>query len=147
MLVLRTLSKSFSLAGLRVGLAVGHPELLAGLRTVKDSYNLNRLTQAAAVAALADMATMRANVARIRADPRRAHGGLERPGLRRPAVTRELRAGPPARSRPGPVAAALAERGVLVRHFTRPGLRDALRITVGTDAECDVLLRALVAVV
>ncbi|TMA30722.1 MAG: aminotransferase class I/II-fold pyridoxal phosphate-dependent enzyme, partial [Deltaproteobacteria bacterium] len=41
-LVLRTLSKSFSLAGLRIGLAFGHPELLAGLRTVKDSYNLSR---------------------------------------------------------------------------------------------------------
>jgi histidinol-phosphate aminotransferase len=63
--VLRTLSKSYSLAGLRVGLAFGAPALLAGLRTVKDSYNLNRLSQAAATAALADQATVRENVTRV----------------------------------------------------------------------------------
>src|SRR4029450_2007871 len=62
--VVGTLSKSFSLAGLRVGLAFGPPALLAGLRTVKDSYNLNRLSQAAATAALADQATVRENVGR-----------------------------------------------------------------------------------
>src|SRR5207244_6782835 len=64
--VLRTLSKSFSLAGLRVGLAFGHPALLRGLGTVKDSYNLNRLSQVAGEAALGDLAAMEANVARIK---------------------------------------------------------------------------------
>jgi len=59
--VLRTFSKSFSLAGLRVGLAFGHPDLLAGLRTVKDSYNLDRLALVAAEAALDDLDHMRAN--------------------------------------------------------------------------------------
>ena len=90
---------------------------------------------------------MRANVARIRATRDAPDGGLERLGYdvlpsqanfvlaRRRGVDQ------------APVAAALAERGILVRHFALPGLEDALRITVGTDAESDVLLRALVAVV
>ena len=67
--MLRTFSKSFSLAGLRVGSPSAIPELLAGLRTVKDSYNLNRLTQVAAEAALADVA---AHARQRRAHPRHA---------------------------------------------------------------------------
>ena len=145
-LVLRTLSKSFSLAGLRCGLAFGHPELLAGLHTVRDSYNVNRLTQVAAAAALADVATMRANVARIRATRTRLAAGLERLGYDVPPSHANFVLARRRGVDQGPIAAALAERGVLVRHFALPGLGDALRVTVGTDAECDVLLRALVAV-
>jgi histidinol-phosphate aminotransferase len=142
-LVLRTMSKSYSLAGLRVGLAFGHPELLAGLRTVKDSYNLNRISQAGAVAALEDVGGMRANVARVRATRARLTAGLERLGFavlpsqanfvlaRRQGVDQ------------GPVAAALAARDILVRHFAVPELADALRITVGTDDEVEMLLAAL----
>ena len=75
-LVLRTLSKSFSLAGLRCGLAFGHPELLAGLHTVRDSYNVNRLTQVGGRRGAGGRApTMRANVARIRATRDAACGG------------------------------------------------------------------------
>jgi len=143
--VLRTLSKSFSLAGLRVGLAFGHPELLAGLRTVKDSYNVGRLPQVAALAALGDLPAMRANVARIRATRERLTAGLQRLGFdvlpseanfvlaRRPGVDQT------------PTARALAARDILVRHFAVPGLRDALRVTVGTDEEIDALLEALAA--
>jgi len=141
--VLRTLSKSFSLAGLRVGFVVAQPDLLAGLRTVKDSYNLNRLSQVAAEAALADLPTMQANVARIRATRATLTAGLERLGYavlpseanfvlaRRVGVDQ------------APVARALAERDILVRHFPVPELADALRITVGTDSEIAALLDAL----
>jgi histidinol-phosphate aminotransferase len=107
---------------------------------VKDSYNLNRLTQLAAEVALADLAYMRANVTRIRATRARLAAALEELGYRVP----ESQANFVLARRPGvdqaPVAAALAERGVLVRHFPIPRLRDALRITVGTDEETDVLL-------
>lgn len=142
-LVLRTFSKSFSLAGLRVGLVFGHPELLAGLHTVKDSYNLNRVSQAAATAALEDVAHMAANVGRIRATRERLTTALVARGFvvppssanfvlaRRPGVDQ------------GPVLHRLAERGVLVRHFAVPGLSDALRVTVGTDDEVDAFLAAL----
>jgi len=146
-LVLRTFSKSFSLAGLRCGLAFGDPALLAGLHTVKDSYNVNRLTQAAATAALADAPTMRANVARIRATRTRLTAALERLGYGVPPSQANFVLACRRGVDQAPVAAALAQRGVLVRHFATPRLRDALRITVGTDDECDVLLRALAALV
>ncbi len=142
-IVLRTLSKSFSLAGLRCGLAFAHPDLLAGLRTVKDSYNLNRLTQVAAEAALGDVAHMRANATRIRTTRARLTAGLTALGF----VVPPSQANFVLARRPGvdqaPVASALAARGVLVRHFAQPRLHDALRITIGSDEEIDVLLRDL----
>jgi histidinol-phosphate aminotransferase len=141
--VLRTFSKSFSLAGLRVGLAVGHPDLLAGLRTVKDSYNLDRLALAAAEAALEDVDHMRANVARVRATRARltaALGALDFAVV--PSEANFVLARRHGRDL-APLAHALAERDVLVRHFSTPELRDALRITVGTDEEIDTLLAAL----
>jgi histidinol-phosphate aminotransferase len=141
--VLRTLSKSFSLAGLRIGLAFGHPELLAGLRTVKDSYNVNRLTLAAAEAALAAADDMRANVARVRATRMRLAHALGDLGYAVPASHANFVLARRPGIDQGPVARALAYAGILVRHFPTPRLADALRITVGTDAEIDALLDAL----
>jgi len=141
--VMRTFSKSFSLAGMRAGLAFGHPELLTGLRAVKDSYNLNLLTQAAATAALEDVDAMRANVARIRATRARLTAALERRGYTVPPSHANFVLARRTGVDQAPVAAALAARGVLVRHFATPELQDALRITVGTDEEIDVLLAAL----
>jgi len=144
--VLRTLSKSYSLAGLRVGLAFAVPALLQGLRTVKDSYNLNRLSQVAATAALADQSTVRANVARVIATRRRLTDALRAMGYAVP----DSHANFVLARRPGvdqaPMAAALAERDVLVRHFRSHGLGDALRITVGTDEEIDALIAAMAAI-
>ena len=142
-LVLRTLSKSFSLAGLRVGLAFGHPDLLAGLRAVKDSYNLSRLSQAAGEAALGDLPWMEANLDRIKPTRARLAAELERLGFRVPASEANFVLARQPGVDLGPVARALAARDILVRHFAVPGLEDALRITVGTDAEVDALLAAL----
>jgi histidinol-phosphate aminotransferase len=141
--VLRTFSKSFSLAGLRVGLAFGHPDLLVGLRTVKDSYNLNRLSQVAAEAALDDLPWMEANVARVRATRRTLTTGLEQLGYR--VLPSEANFVLARRSGvdQGPIAGQLAGRDILVRHFAVPGLTDALRITVGNDDEVVTLLEAL----
>jgi histidinol-phosphate aminotransferase len=141
--VLRTFSKSFSLAGLRIGLLFGHPALLTGLRTVKDAYNLNRLSQVAGLAALEDLPAMEANVARVRTTRGRLAAELSRLEFRvLPSEANFVLA-----RRPGadlaPLAAALAARDIFVRHFAQPGLHDALRITVGTDAEIDALLAAL----
>jgi histidinol-phosphate aminotransferase len=145
LVVLRTFSKSFSLAGLRIGLAFGPPDLLAGLRVVKDSYNLNRLSQVAACAALEDLATMQANVARIRSTRAALGRGLERLGFTvLPSEANFVLARRPGRDL-GPLAAALAERAILVRHFPTPDLADALRITVGTDEEVQALLAVLAA--
>lgn len=141
--VLRTLSKSYSLAGLRVGLAFATPELLQGLRTVKDSYNLNRLSQAAATAALADQDTVRANVARVARTRARLTAALRALGYDVPPSHANFVLARRAGVDQTPVAAALAARDVLVRHFTSHGIGDALRITIGTDEEVDELLAAL----
>jgi len=144
--VLRSFSKSFSLAGLRLGLAFGHPDLMRGLRTVKDSYNVNRVTQVAGIAALSDLAWMQDNVRRIR----RTREALSRrlAGLGYcvlPSATNFVLARRPGVDQ-GPVQAALARQGIFVRHFATPDLQDALRITVGTDDEIEALLAALAAV-
>ncbi len=142
-LVLRTFSKSFSLAGMRVGLAFAHPELLAGLHTVKDSYNLNRASQAAATAALEDLPHMQANVARIRATRARLTDALVARGFVVPASSANFVLARRPGVDQGPVVRRLAERGILVRHYAVPGLADAMRVTVGTDEETDAFLVAL----
>jgi histidinol-phosphate aminotransferase len=145
--VLRTLSKSYSLAGLRVGLALGDPALLRGLRTVKDSYNLNRLSQAAATAALRDQTTVRAAVARVCRTRARLVDALRGVGYEVPDSHANFVLARRPGADQGPVARALASNDVLVRHFPTPGLSDALRVTVGTDDEIDRLLDVLRATV
>ena len=144
--VLRTLSKSFSLAGLRVGLAFAHPDLIDGLRTVKDSYNVNRLTQLGAEAALGDLPVMERNVERIRATRTVLIAELEQLGFTVPPSEANFVLARRAGRSMAPVARALAARGILVRHFAVNGLDDALRITVGTDEEIAAFLAALRAV-
>ena len=141
--ILRSFSKSFSLAGLRLGLAFGHPELLGELLKVKDSYNVNRLSIVAAVAALEDYAWMRQTVDKIRATRARLTTALRELGYcvhasqanfvlaRKKGVLQES------------IYLGLKERGILVRYFSSPDLADCLRITVGTDEEIDRLLAAM----
>lgn len=144
--VLRTFSKAFSLAGMRIGLAFAAPDVIAELAKVKDSYNLDRLGIVAGVAALEDMEWMRANVQRIRTTRQRLCEALRTLGFQVP----ESEANFVLARRPGcdqnEIYQALKERGILVRYFPTPELYDALRITVGTDDEVDALLRALGAV-
>jgi len=142
-LALRTFSKSYSLAGLRVGYAVGPPELIAALFKIKDSYNVDALAQRLALAAFGDAAHMRANVARIRATRQRLAAELERRGFRVwPSQTNFLWVRPPERPA-AELFAALRRQRILVRHFPGPRTGEFLRITVGTDAETDKLLAAL----
>ena len=142
-LVLRTFSKSFSLAGLRVGLAFGSPGFMTELAKVKDSYNLNRISMAAATAALDDLEAMNTNVARIRATRERLIAALRELGFAvLPSETNFVLARRPGRDLSS-LYEALKERRILVRYFAIDSLRDAVRITVGTDAEIDALLAAL----
>jgi histidinol-phosphate aminotransferase len=142
-IVLRTLSKSYSLAGARIGLAVGDPELIAGMVKVKDSYNVDALCDRLGAAALEDQEHFRAGVDKIKAERARLTGLLAGLGFR----VLPSRANFVLARRPAPDAKALylglKERGVLVRFFDRPGLRDALRITVGLPEETDALIAAL----
>ena len=142
-LVLRTFSKSFSLAGMRIGLAFGHPALIAELAKVKDSYNVSRVAIAAGVAALDAYAWMERNVARIVATRARLSEGLRALGYEvLPSAANFVLARRRGEDQ-APIQAALRARAVLVRHFATLRLADALRISVGTDDEIERLLDEL----
>jgi histidinol-phosphate aminotransferase len=142
-LVLRTFSKSFSLCGMRVGLAFGHPDVMSQLAKVKDSYNVGRLGLVAAAAALDDYAYMQENAARVRTTRAFLSAGLQRAGFEvLPSETNFVLARRRGENL-GPLQQRLKENGVLVRYFETPALRDALRITVGTPEEVQTLLDAL----
>ncbi len=143
LVVLRTFSKSFSLAGMRIGLMFGHRDLLAEISKVKDSYNVGRLALVAGVAALEDYAWMERNVACIVATRDRLQSALAKRGYDvLPSTANFVLARRPGEDQ-APVQQRLRDSGVLVRHFPTPRLADALRITVGTDPEIDQLLAAL----
>jgi len=142
-LVMRTLSKSFSLAGLRLGYAVGPAPLIGALQKIKDSYNLDMLTQAVALAALSDLDSMRANVRRIQATRERLRAALTTAGWRvLPSETNFLFARPPDGNAQA-VFDRLRAKKIFVRYFPGPRTGEFLRITVGMDAEVDVLLKAV----
>ncbi|MBI4519107.1 MAG: histidinol-phosphate transaminase [Deltaproteobacteria bacterium] len=141
--VLRTFSKSFSLAGMRIGLAFADEGIIAELNKVKDSYNLSRLSLVAATAALTDYAWMQDNVARIRQTRARLLAGLRALGLEvLPSEANFVLARSRGRDM-GTLQRRLKDGGILVRHFDTPELRDAVRITVGTDAEVETLLETM----
>ena len=150
LLVVHTLSKSRSLAGLRVGAAFGQPPLIDALTRVKDSFNsypLDRLAQAGARAAMQDAAYFdetRHAVMRSRDGLTQA---LERLGFEvLPSQANFLFARHPERDG-AQLAAQLRERAVLVRHFARPErIASYLRISIGTPAQCAALVQALTAI-
>lgn len=143
-IVMRTFSKSFSLAGLRLGLAVANPAIIGEFLKTKDSYNLNAVTQAVGLAALNDYDYMRRNAARVVATRNRTSEALRNLGFKVTAsqsnfVLARWNGTPDART----LFERLKERKIFVRYFDAPRLRDALRITIGTEAEMDALLKAL----
>jgi histidinol-phosphate aminotransferase len=141
--VLRTFSKSFSLAGLRIGLAFGHPDLINELLKVKDSYNVNRLSIVAAVAALEDYDWMRQNVEKIRATRGRLIAELRNLGYSvYDSQTNFVLARQAGVNQEG-IYRGVKDRGILIRYFSTPELSDCLRITVGTDEQIDQLLAVL----
>src|SRR5690349_17221096 len=136
LLVVQTMSKSRALAGLRVGYALGHAGLIEGLRRVKDSFNsypLGRMAQAGAAASVLDDAYFRASCARVVAGREAMTRELVDLGfVVLPSSANFVFARHPARGGTE-LAAALRDRGVLVRHFNKPRTADYLRITVGTE--------------
>jgi histidinol-phosphate aminotransferase len=143
LIVLRTFSKSFSLAGMRIGLAFASEAMISGLMKVKDSYNLNRLSMAAAAAALQDKNWMIRNVRRIQRSRRELAAGLERIGFYvYPSHANFVMA----RKKNQNVKAlheTLRSKRILVRYFDVAGLQDCLRITVGTPREIQLLLKEM----
>ena len=141
-LVARTFSKAYSLCFQRVGYLVGHPDLIAALHKIRDSYNVNGLGQVAALATLDDLAYYRANFRKIIAIREQLTRQLEALGFRvYPSQTNFILAQPPKFSAQEWMQ-KLRDRKVLVRWFNAPGVRDYLRITIGTPAEAASLVAA-----
>ena len=143
LVILRTFSKSFSLASMRVGFALAHEKHIADLMKTKDSYNVNLLSQLAAEAAIDDIEYMRANVRKIVRTRTRLSESLRRMGFTvYPSESNFVLAKYPngsARS----LYDELKQRKILVRYFPIRRLENCLRITVGTDEEIDRLLKEL----
>ncbi len=147
LLVIRTLSKSHALAGLRVGYAIGQPHLVEALGRVKDSFNsypLDRFAQAGALASIEDHAYFESICGKVVATRTRLVAAMRAVGFEvLPSAANFVFARHPAHGGAA-LAAALRERGIIVRHFRDPArIAPFLRITVGTDAQCDVLIGAL----
>ena len=147
LLVVQTMSKSRSLAGLRVGYAVGDAGLIEGLTRIKDSFNsypLDRLAQAGAIAALEDeeyFQLRRCMVMKERDRLTEELSKLEFDVL--PSAANFVFARHPTRDGSA-LAAALRARGVLVRHFNKPRIADYLRITVGRSSDTDRVVAAMI---
>ena len=142
-IVMRTLSKSFSLAGMRFGYCVGPEPLIAALYKIKDSYNMDALAQAVGAAALEDLPHMRANVAKILATRARLARALHGRNWRvLPSATNFLFARPPL-GEAADLFAALRDHHIYLRHFPGPRTGEWLRITIGSDTEIDRLLAAI----
>jgi histidinol-phosphate aminotransferase len=144
LLVLRTFSKGYSLAGLRLGYLVGSESLIEPLLTkTRDSYNIDHISQLLGAAALSDRPYAEETWARVRADRRTLREGLVAHGFHVGASqTNFLLAEVPLSSTctAREVYAGLKARGVLVRYFDTPVLADKLRITVGTTEQNQTLL-------
>ncbi|HOB47273.1 MAG TPA: histidinol-phosphate transaminase [Zoogloea sp.] len=145
-LVIQTLSKSRSLAGLRVGFAIGQPELIEALTRVKDSFNsypLDRLALAGASAALDDEGWFEQTRRQVIASRESLAANLGALGFEvLPSAANFVFARHPQHDA-ATLAARLRERSIIVRHFKAARIDQFLRITVGTDAQCVLLIDAL----
>lgn len=146
LIVTQTFSKSRSLAGGRLGMAIACPALIADLNTIKFStnpYNVSALTQAAGLGCLMDEAYTRKNIAAIIRCREALSEGLRENGFTViPSATNFVFA-KHASIPGGDVYSALRERGILVRHFALDRIKDYNRITVGTDEEVAAVLKAI----
>jgi histidinol-phosphate aminotransferase len=152
-ILLRSMSKGYSLAGLRFGYGIGAPALIAALNKAKDSYPTDVLAQAAATAALARRDLAQATWTKVVAERTRLTTALRARGWRVPdSQSNFILATPPSTPSapapaPGPCARdlylALKAKNIFVRYFDQDRLRDKLRITIGTPEENDALLAAL----
>ncbi len=146
LLVTQTLSKSRSLAGLRVGLAVGHPDLIEALERIKNSFNsypLDRIAIAGAAAAFADREYFEQTCRQVIASREAVVAALHERGFEvLPSAANFIFARHPQRDAAA-IAAALREQGVIVRHFKQPRIEQFLRITIGMPEQNQALLEAL----
>jgi histidinol-phosphate aminotransferase len=145
-LVARTFSKAYSLCFQRVGYCVGHPDLIAALHKIRDSYNVNGLGQIAACATLDDLPYYRANFREIVATRHHLSKQLEALGFQVfPSQTNFILVHPPGHSAETWLW-KLRDHRILVRWFSDPAVRQYLRVTIGTAEDAGALVKAAKAI-
>jgi len=142
-LILRSMSKGYSLAGMRFGYAIARPELIAGLMKVKDSYNVDAVAIEAATAAIKDQKYFKENVDKVKAERARLTEQLRNLGFDVPDSFSNFVLAQYSNGRAAQIYEQLTGRNIYVRYFANPRLEDKLRITVGTPEQDDKLLAAL----
>ncbi len=146
LLVVQTFSKSRSMAGARLGFAIGNAALIADLNKIKFStnpYNINRLTAAAGEATLSAQSYYDENCQKIIATRAWTAEKLTALGFTMPDSRTNFLFAKSDKMDGGDLYRALKDRGILVRHFDAPRISSYLRITIGTPAEMEALVKAL----
>ena len=143
LIVMRTFSKSYSLAGLRVGYCIGPKTLIDALYKIKDSYNVDAIAQAVALAALKDQAHLKRSVKKVIAERKRLSAALEKRGWDViPSESNFIFAEPPKKNA-AEIFQQLKGRHIYVRYFSGPKTANRLRVTIGTHEQMNILLKTL----
>jgi histidinol-phosphate aminotransferase len=142
-IILRSLSKGYSLAGLRFGYAIAQRGLIDGLIKVKDSYNVDTVAIAAATAAIKDQKYFSENVKKVKAERDRMTKKLRALGFEVPPSQSNFVLAACRNCSASAVYEKLAQRNIYVRYFAQPGIEDKLRITIGTAEQNDKLVSAI----
>lgn len=142
-IILRSLSKGYSLAGIRFGYAISNPDLINGLRKVKDSYNTDTVSITLATAAIKDQAYFKENIEKIKAERKRLTDQLRSLGFVVPDSSANFIFAGCKKCDAKQIYNKLIEQNIYIRYFDLPGLADKLRITVGTKQQNDKLISAL----
>ncbi|MHC4395398.1 MAG: histidinol-phosphate transaminase [Planctomycetota bacterium] len=142
-IILRSMSKGYSLAGLRFGYAVASPDLIAGLMKVKDSYNVDAVAIAAATAAIKDQEYFKKNIEKIKKDREILTAQLRVLKFEVPDSFSNFVLAESKKCKANEIYDKLVQRNIYIRYFALPGLDNKLRITVGTSEQNDKLILAL----
>jgi histidinol-phosphate aminotransferase len=142
-LISRTLSKGYSLAGLRLGFGIANPKLLEGLFKVKESYNIDAIACSIGATAMRDQAYKNECAEKVKISRTQLAIALQKIGFDVPDSQTNFLFVTPPQGNAEEIYLALKAGGILVRYFKQPGLDHKLRITVGTDQQNQTLLEAI----
>jgi histidinol-phosphate aminotransferase len=142
-IAIRTLSKGYSLAGLRLGFGIANPQLLSGLYKVKDSYNIDAIACKIGAAAMSDQAYKNGCADKVKRSRTKLAADLKQLNFQVWDSQGNFLLVQPKEKNAEYLYQSLKQRGILVRYFPQPGINDKLRITVGTDEQNQVLVETL----
>ncbi len=142
-IILRSMSKGYSLAGLRFGYAVAQPDLIAGLMKLKDSYNVDAIAIALAAAAIKDQKYFKENLEKVKTERTRITNSLRKLGFDVPDSWSNFVLAKCTNCSAPEVYEKLVQRNIYIRYFAHSCLEDKLRISVGNPEQNDKLLSAL----